>query len=513
MVFRAPFGALTPAERASAARRRLRAMAPEIVAGTDTVAVATTSAGSALVVGDRPIFLVLPADVDTVAGMTLSRTVEDARRALAELLLAEREARSVPAIARGFAYSVLGTVVLVAALVLLRRVHRASLGLLPRIGRIGDVGAAKPVVSGVLLGGVPRVVDVLAWAAALFGVYLWLTFVLTRFAHTRPIGATLGTFLVSTAGRLGTSMLDALPDLLTVAVIFLVTRWITRLVGALLDAEAAGRLDLPLIHPDLVPPTKKLLTVALWLFAIIVAYPYIPGSGSDAFKGVSVFAGLVLTLGSSGLVNQAMSGLVLMYSRALRVGDYVRIGEREGTITSLSLLTTKMVTPRREEVILPNAVVTGNDVVNYSRSAEHGDVVIGTSVTIGYDTPWRQVHALLLRAAERSDGVRRQPAPYVLQTALTDFYVEYRLCVHPVDPHRRAVVLDEVHRNILDAFNEFGVQIMSPHYETNVPQPAIVPRERWYAAPAQDGDGAAPAVRASDAVLSPPSHDVQPNGA
>ena len=226
MVFRARVGPVTPAERADAARRRLRAMAPEIVAGTDTVAVAATAAGPMLIVGDRPIFVVTPADVDTVAGMTLARTAEDARRALSELLSAEREARSVPALVRGVVMALLGTALLVAALVLLGRAHRASLRVLPRIARPreagvaerGGVAGAKPVVSGFLLSGVPRVVDVLAWVLGLFGVYVWLTFVLTRFAHTRPVGERLGTFLAATLGRLGTSMLDALPDLLTIAV-------------------------------------------------------------------------------------------------------------------------------------------------------------------------------------------------------------------------------------------------------------------------------------------------------
>ena len=212
--------------------------------------------------------------------------------------------------------------------------------------------------------------------------------------------------------------------------------------------------------------------------------PFLPGSDSDVFKGVSVFIGLIVSLGSSGVVNQVMSGFTLTYSRALRVGDFVKIGDMEGTVEHVGALSTKVKTPRREEITIPNAVVMSQATVNYSRHADSEGVFVPTSVTIGYDAPWRQVRALLLLAAERTAGVRKEPKPMVRQAALHDFYVEYVLLVALERPQMRGPVLDALHANIQDAFNEFGVQIMSPHYESDPGAPKVVPKSRWHDTPA-----------------------------
>ena len=169
------------------------------------------------------------------------------------------------------------------------------------------------------------------------------------------------------------------------------------------------------MYPETAQPTRRLVTTLMWLLALIASYPYLPGSDSDAFKGVSVFVGLVVSLGSSGIVNQIMSGMTLTYSRALRLGDFVRIGETEGTVTHLGNLSTKVKTPTREDITIPNAVVVSTPITNYSRYAAAEGVLVPTTVTIGYDVPWRQVHALLLLAAERTAGIRRTPLPVVRQ--------------------------------------------------------------------------------------------------
>jgi small-conductance mechanosensitive channel len=221
----------------------------------------------------------------------------------------------------------------------------------------------------------------------------------------------------------------------------------------------------------------------LWIFALILSYEFLPGAKSDAFKGVTVFVGLIISLGSTGIMNQVMSGLMVTYSRAVRVGDFVRIGDVEGTVAQLGTLSTKIKTPRNEEVTLPNALVVTHAATNFSRHADAG-VMAPASVTIGYDVPWRQVQALLVMAAERTPGVRRRPAPVVLQTALGDFAVEYKVLVCVDQPHRRIVTLNALHANIQDAFNEYGVQIMSPSYEADPSERKTVPPSQWYAAPA-----------------------------
>jgi small-conductance mechanosensitive channel len=237
---------------------------------------------------------------------------------------------------------------------------------------------------------------------------------------------------------------------------------------------------------DTARPTRRLFSVAVWLFAIVMAYPYLPGSNSEAFKGMSVLVGLMVTMGGSSLFGQAASGLILMYSRTVRVGEYVRINDQEGTVTELGTFTTKIRTGLGEEVTVPNTVVLGTVTKNYSRAVKGHGYVVDTVVTIGYDTPWRQVEAMLKEAARRTDGVLADPEPRVFQTGLSDFYPEYRLVCQavPSEPRPRAVVLSNLHAHIQDVFNEYGVQIMSPHYLGDPADAKVVPKARWYAKPA-----------------------------
>jgi small-conductance mechanosensitive channel len=222
----------------------------------------------------------------------------------------------------------------------------------------------------------------------------------------------------------------------------------------------------------------------LWLFALTVAYKYIPGSETEGFKAIGVFAGLMISLGSAGLISQMLSGLVVAYSRALKAGEIVQTGDTYGQVSEVGFLTTKITTPRRELVTIPNTILSGTPVTNYSRLAAAEGAVVATSVTIGYNAPWRQVHALLQRAAERTPGVRQEPGPWVLQRALSDFAVQYELYAHIDKVEDRIRVLSDLHAAIQDAFNEFGVQIMVPAFESQPEQPVMVPKSQWHAPPA-----------------------------
>lgn len=292
-------------------------------------------------------------------------------------------------------------------------------------------------------------------------------------------------FLVSTVETLGLNGVRAVPGLFTAALILVVARFAVTLAGAWFSAVEHGRVRARWIHPDTAQATRRLVTTLVWLLAIVVAYPYMPGSQTEAFKGLSVFLGLIVTFGSSGLVNQVMSGFMITYSRALRVGEFVKIGDIEGTVTHLGVLSTKVCSIMREEITIPNAVVVSQTTIDYSRLAESDGVFTPTSVTIGYDAPWRQVHALLLLAAQRTPGVRTDPSPIVLQAALEDFYVKYTLYVSLQDQARRLIILDALHANVQDAFNEHGVQIMSPNYVFDPAAPKVVPKEQWFTAPAR----------------------------
>ncbi len=484
-VFRSPLGALSPADRAAAAARRIEAL--EVVEGTDTVSIRPIPEGVLLSVGPKAVLTLTQADVDTLGGATMEETVRRASRQLQAVLVATREERSLTHILSALAFAIGATLIFLVVLRLLRFGRRVVLGRLPEAkDKLSDIAVAGFTLLSRdnLLLFVRRLVDLIAWTAALFTAYLWLAYVLTRFAYTRPWGEALGAYLTSTIARLAVGALEAIPGIFTLVLIFVAVRWIARVVSAFFDAIEVKSVEVPWVHAETANPTKRIVVALLWLFAVVVAYPYVPGGGSDVFKGVSVFAGLVLSLGSSGIMSQAMSGLVLMYSRALKPGDYVRIGETEGTVIELGMLSTKIKTTKREEVTLPNAIVVGASVKNFSRRGGASDLLLYTSVTIGYDTPWRQVEGMLIEAAKRTGGLEYDPAPFVLKTALSDFYVEYQLNAITTNPADRVRVLDRLHANILDSFNEYGVQIMSPHYMRDPPQPAVVPRERWYEAPA-----------------------------
>jgi len=519
-VFRGPLGALSPRERAEAATRRIEAIVEQDVG--DSVVARSIPEGILVTVAGRSVFSLTQADLDTLAGEQLAGVASRSAKALRTALAAEREERSLPHLLRAAGFAALATflfIVLLRALLWSRR-------------RVSDrlVAAATRRVPDLRIRGftlfsgdsalalVRRFVDLVAWVAGLFAAYLWLAFVLTRFAYTRPWGEALGGYLTSTIGSLILSAISAVPGIFTLVLIVIATRWITKVVSTFFDAVESGGVEVPWPHPETANATKRIAIVLLWLFAIVVAYPYMPGSGSDVFKGVSVFAGLVISLGSSGVVNQAMSGLVLMYSRALKPGDYVSVGEIEGTVTVLGMLSTKIRTTKREEVTLPNAVVVGASVKNYSRTAADPGLLLYTGVTIAYDTPWRQVEALLLMAADRTEGLHKVPSPFVLKPSLSDFYVEYQLNAVLETPEARPRVLDRLHANILDCFNEYDVQILSPHYEADPPRPAVVPRERWHAAPAS---ATAPAASGAPEDAEPPhpsprieaagsSHDLSP---
>ena len=481
-----------PEERAA----RSSAYLSDLVRGGTTGPVSTRPLMGAMVVSvaGRDAIAIAPLDIDPLAGETLEGKTAQAAANLQQALDEAAELKNPRRMLVSGAMALLATALLMLLLWLLRRAYRAlSVRLLSRAERklhklsAGDAQLVKATHASEFL---RFLVTATFGGLTFFFVYSWLTFVLQRFPYTRPWGESLRGFLLERLSWLGLRIAGAFPDLFTVFLIVLVIRFVSALVHAPCSIGVEdGRLSVPYVYPETAQPTRRLFIAVLWLLGIALAYPYLPGSDSDAFKGVSVFVGLVLSLGSSGIVNQMMSGLTITYSRAVRQGDFVKIGNVEGTVTHLGPLSTKVKTPRGEEVTIPNAVVMSDVTTNYTRFADTDGVYVSTSVTIGYDTPWRQVQALLLLAAERTSGVRSKPKPVVRQTALQDFYVQYTLLVSLEQPHTRALVLDALHANILDAFNEFGVQITSPNYEADPEERKIVPPEQWYASPAKAPSG------------------------
>lgn len=426
---------------------------------------------------------------------------EQLNKAVAEY----RDARDPKQLARGAGFSIAATLVMLLLLRLLFLSRRKAVTRLEQVFRNrpavpADHGSPdKPLAAGAGAGGalstyveqagtaLRTTATGLTWLLALLVLDAWVTYVLHQFAYTRPWGERSTAWLLDLLQQFALAIAAAVPGLIVAALIFTLARLVSRATQAMLERVERGDAQLKWLDADTAVPTRRLAAVAIWLFATAMAYPYLPGANSEAFKGVTVLAGLMLSLGASSVVGQALSGLSLMYSRSLRVGEYVKVGETEGTVVALGMFTTKIHTGMGEEVSLPNTVIFSQPIRNFSRLVADGHFMLHTSVTIGYATPWRQVHALLLLAAERTPGVARQPAPYVVQTALSDHYIEYRLCAQSNKnaPSRRVEAMNQLHANVLDVFNEHGVQIMSPHYIADPPQAQVVPPGQWSPPPAR----------------------------
>jgi small-conductance mechanosensitive channel len=399
VTLRAQVSGASPADRVLAIRERVDLLVER--GGPLELSTREMPEGIAVLMDGNFVFRVLHADVDPESGRDGHVRWRPRRPATSPLAIDEiREGRDARAMLIAAGYALLATLVLVGLLWLVRRgyawlaprlrdfVHRRSARLAPAWGSevVGRVGLPQLAVMPLRL---------LAWIVALLLIYEWLGLVLGFFPYTRPWGETLLGSLLDALGGFGMGILRSLPDLLFVLLIFVVTRFIVRVVRVFFDGVQAGRVHVGWVDETTARPTERLLTAIIWLFALVAAYPYLPGSGSEAFKGIGVFVGLMLSIGASGVVNQAVSGLMLMYTRALRPGEFVQIGDTEGTVTSVGFLATRIETLRHELVNIPNSVIASTVTRNYSRLAGDGGVRLLTKLTIGYDTPWRQVQAML----------------------------------------------------------------------------------------------------------------------
>jgi small-conductance mechanosensitive channel len=488
-LLRAPFFGVSAADRARRTEQNIAELLDR--GGSGVVSIESAPQGSLILVDGTLALILTPNDADSLRGETLAAMADASAAKLKRVIAATREARDRSRELQAIFASVVATAVLLLAWVLIRR---ARTWLENRLASLLQRQAERVQVAGehVLRGNrivvllARRLVDVIAWGLLSILTYRWTSFVLYRFPYTRVWGDQLDQYLLGVAAEIAAAILHAVPGLLFAFVIFVMARGLIALVVPFFEV-IQNRGDVGWLDRDTAKATRRLFNIAVWLFAMVMAYPYLPGSGSDAFKGVSVLVGLMVTLGGTSLFGQAASGLILMYSRSIRVGEYVRIDEQEGTVMELGTFTTRLRTGLGEEVSLSNSVVIAAVTKNYSRAVQGQGYVVDTNVTIGYDTPWRQVEAMLLEAAAATPGILSEPAPRVFKTDLTDFYVAYRLVCQavPSAPRPRADLLSDLHTKILDTFNEYGVQITSPHYFSDPAEPKVVGKDAWFATPAR----------------------------
>ena len=326
---------------------------------------------------------------------------------------------------------------------------------------------------------------IFALVAALAIFYVYLHIALDYLPWTRVLSSDLRSLTVAPLLVLARKFLAAIPRLLVIVVIVTVARYIVRLARFFFSAIENGAIKFSGFEAEWSKPTYNIVRVLIIAFAAMVCYPYFPGSRSEAFKGITIFLGVLFSLGSSSLLANIIAGYTMAYRRAFHVGDRIKVGDLMGDVAQIGLLVTHMRSVKNEELVVPNSLILNSNVINYSSLGRRQGLILHTAVGIGYETPWRQVEAMLLMAAERTPGLLREPDPFVLQLSLKDFAVTYELNVYCDQPGEMDRLYTELHRCVLDVFNEYSVQIMTPAYIADPNEPKVVPPEQWFAKPAE----------------------------
>jgi small-conductance mechanosensitive channel len=477
-----------PAEsRAARIRERLIAVASDPSVAVDSIRVVDEGDVTRIVAGDLTIFTAVEADavLEQVRRPTLAAAhLAKIRQAVTQY----RDVRSPAAMRRGI-MNALGATLALAAIV----------GLLLWLWRLFDrflVNRFQARVHSVGIQSLELMRAERIWAAFRGGllavrtfiflvlVLIYFGFVLAQFPWTRGMSRNMGDLALGPLNTMVSGIVASIPSLVFLAVLFFVVRLSLRVIRLFFHAVEHRRVKFENFDAEWAQPTYKIVRIAVIAFALIVAYPYIPGSESAAFRGVSLFIGVLFSLGSSAAISNIIAGYMMTYRRAFKLGDRIKVGDAVGEVIQMRLQVTHLRSFKNEELIIPNSQILNGEVLNYSSLARTRGLILHTQVGIGYETPWRQVEAMLLMAAERTDGLNKEPPPFILEKALGDFAVTYELNVYCDNVPAMVQLYSQLHRNILDVFNEFGVQIMTPAYEGDPAEPKLVRPDGWYTAPA-----------------------------
>lgn len=463
----ARIGAFSAADRATAVTQRLRTVGQAVGRGADSIVIVEAETHTDLMIGDVVLMTILDGDATPLGRPRSAVAVEHAGTITGALELASRRT-TVKAVLVGALGTVIATVALVLVLRLLGWLFPRVYAMLERwrgtripsikIQRLELFSSTR--LTDTLIG-LARIVRV---ALVVLLLYLYVPLVLRFFPWTAHLSDRILGYVLSPLGQVGNALIDYLPSLFFIGVIAVLTWYVLKFIHLMFDAVRTGAVTLPGFYREWAEPTYKIVRFLVLAFALVVLFPYLPGAGSDAFRGVSIFLGVLFSLGSSSAIANVVAGVVLTYTRAFVIGDRVKIADTVGDVTEKSLLATRVRTPKNVEITVPNAMVLSSHIINYSAEGRRGNLILHTGVTIGYDAPWRRVHELLLAAAKGTPGILDEPVPFVLQTSLDDFYVSYELNAYTDQPGAMAKTYSELHQNIQDRFNEAGVEIMSPHY-------------------------------------------------
>ena len=462
-----PIGPYTPEARASGTSIRLEQMRRDTSHNPEDIHAEDRLGATQIVSGTTVITVVT--DADAIANST-SRAIlaESQVRLMRDAVIKVRGEYTTRSITLDALYAALTTLALIIILALFRRIFPALYALIERWRgtrlRTIKVQSMEVVSEDRLIQLSLNIARILRFTLTALLLYFYIPLVFSFFPWTRSYGNALLGYILSPVGAGWTAFVNYLPRLLVVFVIVFFAYVAVRVARIIFRELERGSITWPGFYAEWAMPTHKIVQILIIAFAVVVAFPYLPGSDSPAFKGVSIFLGVLFSLGSSSAVANVVAGVLLTYTRAFHVGDIVQISDTLGIVIEKSLLATQIRTIKNVIVTIPNALVLGSQVINFSTSSESQPLILHVTVSIGYDAPWRQIHALLIAAATRTTDVLPDPAPFVLQTSLDDFYVSYQINAYTRTPTRIAAIYSELNQNIQDQFNEAGVEIMSPHF-------------------------------------------------
>jgi small-conductance mechanosensitive channel len=460
-------GPFTAAERAVALERRIAIVAEDPELHSEQVAVVDTTGAVDITIDTLVVMTVTERDA-VAAGVSRAALAEQYATEIRRVVEEGERPASLRSLLVGGVLTLAATVGLVIALVLISRffpVLYRWIGLASgtwirplRIQRLELLSAAQATEIVLFAARVMRV------AVIVLLIYIFLPSVFSFFPWTRGLANTLFGWTLGPLGSAWNAFVGYLPNMFTIAVLVVVFYYILKFIHLLFTGLRRGTLSLPGFYRDWAMPTYKIVRFLVIVFAAIVIFPYLPGSQTPAFRGISIFLGVLISFGSSSAIANVVAGVVMTYMRPFQIGDRVKIADTVGDVVEKTLLITRIRTVKNVDTTVPNAMVLSSHIINYSSTVKQGGVILHTGVTIGYDVPWRHVHELLQAAAAETADVLTDPKPFVLQTSLDDFYVSYELNACTDKPNVMARIYSELHQNIQDKFREAGVEIMSPHY-------------------------------------------------
>jgi small-conductance mechanosensitive channel len=462
-----PIGALTPAQRAAAIEQRLREVADQPATSRPQLQVIERNGVSEIDAG--PVLIRTVTDRDAQGtGRTRRQLAADQLLAIRQSLAAEDHDRSITYVLRGLLYATLATGLMIACLIALRSLSRWTRA---RITQAAQAWHWQSGLARLRLFSPSAVANVSRYAATLIAlliglllVYFYLDFVLSLFTWSRFIAEKMADGAKHAVVHVFSGLFDYVPSLFNIILIVIVARYSLIAFKRVFEQIAAERLKISGFYSDWAQPTYSLVRFFVIVVAAIMVFPYLPGSGSEGFRGISIFLGLLVSLGAASSVSNVIAGVIITYMRPFQIGDRVQIADSIGDVIHKNLLVVRLRTIKNVDVTIPNAVALANHVVNFSSNAPRPGLILHTTVTIGYDVPWKKVHELLIAAARRVEGILAEPAPFVLQTKLDDSYAAYEINAYTDRPNEMANLYSRLHEQIQNVFYEGGVEILSPNY-------------------------------------------------